>query len=522
MWDSLILRQSNREKNNPKENRVCLRRVIHYGLFLSCILPSYAGSLGLGDITVKSSLNAPLQAEIELLAARPEELEKTRIQLASPQEFDKVGIVRSQILDQLNFELPIIIGKKAYTPVTTNLPIREPYLNFLVEVQWPRGRLLREYTIHLKSPSPTTESVQSETELQASSDEQLPISRAEQTVKPVENSNQTHSSSTVTKSHPPSTAQLNHKKHTQSQKRRIYKSVSGDTLILIVRKLFPDTKFELYQLMIAIVKANPSAFIESNVNGLKAGVELKLPTPDEINQITPAQALAEVNLQNNQWLSRTARAGVFNTPRQTTAYNSPPQPTDNLVAPLAEREDTLDTQSELKKTSGEDHQEAQEETIEKATNAAKKIDSDRNSKVLHSVQSTGRLTISATDTIGEHQNADNPTTSDYIASLEKSTTLAQELAESRQQQILEMKNRLKILEPMMTQQERLIALQNDQLAELEERVKDAEYARHISEQKKWWLFLSGLLIPTLPLLYVLYRFYLQPTGYKSIAIGVID
>ena len=71
---------------------------------------------------------------------------------------------------------------------------------------------------------------------------------------------------------------------------------------------------------------------------------------------------------------------------------------------------------------------------------------------------------------------------------------------------------------MMSQQERLITLQNDQLAELNERLKHTEHARQISEQKNWWWFLIGLFVPTLPLLYVLYRLYRQPYGKKPVAV----
>ena len=513
VWDSFILWKSSREKAKKKKNSACLRLLIRYGILLLCVIPAYARSLGLGDITVNSPLNAPLRAKIELLAVDPEELKMVRIQLASPQEFDNIGIRRSEILNRLKFERPIIIGNKAYTTVNTKLPVRERDLNFLVEVKWPRGRLLREYTIHLIASSPTVESVRTVTKRQSSADQQLPLFRSENSQKLVEKNTQTHLSNAVITG-TPSTAQSKHDKQAQSLSHRTYKSVSGDALITIARKFFPNTEFEVHQLMIAIVKANSSAFIEGNINGLRADVDLTLPTPHEINQINPAQALAEVNRQNNQWRNKNSQKRVFDPSQQIAPHDTTLKKADSLFGPAATAVNEADTLSKLEKTGNQDHQ----ETIERQSSVADKLETDKNARILPSAQSGGRLTIYATNNINDFQTTDALTTGDYIASLEKSATLAQELATSRQQETLEIKDRLGRLESMMTQQERLITLQNDQLAELQKRIKYSEHARQISEQKKWWWLLTGLFFPALPLLYLLYRLYWRATIHQSVAV----
>ena len=112
-------------------------------------IPGPLLSLGLGDIEVDSALNQPLRADIYLISARPEELEEMRVELAPADVFDRVGVPRPYFLTQLKFEP---VSTSDGRTVTSKDPVREPFLTFLVEVSWPKGRLLREYTVLLDPP----------------------------------------------------------------------------------------------------------------------------------------------------------------------------------------------------------------------------------------------------------------------------------------------------------------------------------------------------------------------------------
>ena len=129
--------------------------VLLVGLFAS----SFVFSLGLGDITLKSSYNEPLNAEIRLL--QPQELSESEIllALASSEDFSRVGLDRDFFLTGLKFTVVLDDRDNAYVKVTSRQPVQEPYLNFLVDMQWPSGRLLREYTILLDLPLFEGESV---------------------------------------------------------------------------------------------------------------------------------------------------------------------------------------------------------------------------------------------------------------------------------------------------------------------------------------------------------------------------
>lgn len=128
-------------------------------LLIGLLASSFVFSLGLGDITLKSSYNEPLNAEIRLL--QPQELSESEIllALASNEDFSRVGLDRDFFLTGLRFTVVLDDRDNAYVKVTSRQPVQEPYLNFLVDMQWPSGRLLREYTILLDLPLFEGESV---------------------------------------------------------------------------------------------------------------------------------------------------------------------------------------------------------------------------------------------------------------------------------------------------------------------------------------------------------------------------
>jgi len=115
------------------------------------LLPETAFTLGLGEIEVNSALNQKLSADIELLSATPEDTESIIVKLASRKEFSRAGLDRPYLLNDLRFKSEIVDGVP-HIKVSSGSPIREPFLNFLVEIDWPNGHLIREYTVLLDPP----------------------------------------------------------------------------------------------------------------------------------------------------------------------------------------------------------------------------------------------------------------------------------------------------------------------------------------------------------------------------------
>ena len=116
------------------------------------LLTTSAWALGLGNIEVSSNLNEPLRARIELSALQSGDLDSKQVQLASAEQFKRAGIQRPFQLSKLRFDTVGDGADGGHIDVTTRDPVVEPFLNFLVEVTWPRGRIVREYTILLDPP----------------------------------------------------------------------------------------------------------------------------------------------------------------------------------------------------------------------------------------------------------------------------------------------------------------------------------------------------------------------------------
>ncbi len=115
-------------------------------------VPATVLGLGLGEIRGGSYLNEPLKAEIDLIGVKPTELDTLRVNLAPEREFEKAGAVRASALGQLRFQPRATASGRAVISVTSDQPIRDPFLDFLVEINWPQGRLVKEYTLLLDPP----------------------------------------------------------------------------------------------------------------------------------------------------------------------------------------------------------------------------------------------------------------------------------------------------------------------------------------------------------------------------------
>src|SRR5271163_2375646 len=122
-------------------------------MLMACLLcPSVSWALGLGEIHLNSALNEPMNAEIDLIAASPEELSALHATLAPRDAFTRYGIDRPPFLSSLTFKVTKSKDGRDVLQVRSTDAIPEPFVTFLVEVNWARGRLMREYTVLLDPP----------------------------------------------------------------------------------------------------------------------------------------------------------------------------------------------------------------------------------------------------------------------------------------------------------------------------------------------------------------------------------
>ncbi|SFM67291.1 FimV/HubP family polar landmark protein [Halopseudomonas yangmingensis] len=249
-------------------------------------------ALGVGDIKLRSTLNQPLDAEIELLQLR--DLTSTEIlpRLASPDDFGRAGIDRSFFLTDLTFTPVVRPDGKGVIRVTSNRPVREPFLSFLMEVRWPSGRVLREFTLLLDpplyQPVAVTASAPAVPAAQAAPVRQAPVTQAAP-----------RQAASVAA---PSPAAAPRPADGRMQTSR------NDTLWGIASRHAPAGA-SVHQTMLAIQDLNPQAFINGNINQMRANQQLQLPDASQANSRSRAEALAEVQKQNQAWQSRTQPTG---------------------------------------------------------------------------------------------------------------------------------------------------------------------------------------------------------------------
>ncbi len=276
-----------------------------------------AHALGLGAITLHSRLNEPLDAEVELRSVEPGDLEKLRVNLASREEFEQAGLDRPFILASLNFATAQR-GDKTIVKITTKEAFREPFVSFLLKVEWPNGRLLREYTLLLDPPVVTREAAPAVQAPTAAPPQMAPM----QSTMPA-----TPTQSTTMPRAMPATRMM-------PAAADEYRVRRGDNLLTIARDTLAGASVSEQQAMLAYLRANPDAFINDNINLLKEGYVLRIPSAQEALSVDQAEAVAEVRRQVAEW--RTYRQQRVAGSGDSGAMASAPQPRLEVVAPKSE------------------------------------------------------------------------------------------------------------------------------------------------------------------------------------------
>ncbi|AZS52042.1 hypothetical protein DM558_15235 [Entomomonas moraniae] len=216
---------------------------------------SSAYALNMGSISWKSSYGQPLDARIELSDAKNLQASDIKSSIANTNDFSKAGLEYSPTLSNLSFSTIINPDGTGYIKITSAKPIKEPFMNFLIDVNWPNGKASKEYTILLDMPE---------------SKATTPTPKTNNTAK-----------NTVSSTPPISSP---------SQVANTYKTKQGDTLWSIAKANYG--KSLTAKASKAIFEKNPKAFINGDINSLLHSYTLSMPTQQEVNAISVAQANA--------------------------------------------------------------------------------------------------------------------------------------------------------------------------------------------------------------------------------------
>ncbi len=361
-------------------------------------------ALGLGEIELKSALNQPLNAQVELLSATEAELDELKVEVASPEAFANAGIERSLFLTKLKFDVRTGPDGRPVVLITSRDVVREPFLDFLLEVSWSKGRMLREYTVLIDPPVTMPAATP------------VPRTPVVQTTAPPTRVAQ-----------PPVTGRVTHTAQMPpvSVAPGEYLTRNNDTLWKVAQEVRPDSGVSIEQTMLGLQRANPEAFINSNINNLKAGYILRVPNREELTSISKAEASREARAQYAAW--REARGLPVSA--QTADAGQPAGAADAGVAPEPQLQLVAPDSAEAGSASGS----------------------------------------------GESAELD---------ALRRELMMANEALEEQRRQGEEMSGRLGVLEEQIVNMQRLIQLKDDELAQLQSQVGEGtmEAAGESAEQ----------------------------------------
>lgn len=431
------------------KNRVpgASRPLKYVSTLLLALASSSAMALGLGDIRVLSKPGQPLLAEIPVISADPSELENLRVALASPVTFARVGLERpTGLVSELQFELTRDANGRAVVRVSSQAPVTTPSLNFLIEADWGQGRLVREYSALVDAPESALAVAEPEIVAPAGAMSNAIVREPE--AAPVQ------APVAAAEPPPPRTSPVPARAAAPSRPAASAPAATvaadgsitvqrGQTLSQIAGSLAREQGISRDQAMIALLRANPDAFIRGNVNLLKQGAVLRSAGADA--PVDAAQAAAMVREHAAQWRqSRSAipqpvASGVAAAPAATAAPAA--------AAPAAAAGGRLEIAPAVAAT-------------------------DNNAGT-----TTGTAAGSEGDMLGNEQ-----------------LRQAKEDVATRDAEIQELRNRVAELEKLKQQQASLIAMKGTDLAAAQQRLGEAPATREAGSGGWAWLGLAVLLL----------------------------
>ena len=410
------------------------------------LLAGPAFALGLGQIQVRSQYGEPLLAEIQIVSSDPAELRQLHARLASPETFARIGLQPPQgLVQDLQFNVALDATGRPVIRVTSTEPVEQPLLTFLIEADWGQGRLVREYSALVDAPD--TIAAPAQPPIQAPEVDagdriirpapapvaQEPASPppgpeaaepAEQPdAQPVADAPGEDAAGPAAPAAPPAPRQA------PAVPGEYGPVQAGDTLSAIAQGMAREQGVSVNQMMIALLRTNPEAFIGGNINLLREGAVLRAPDGAEAGQLTAAEATAEVRSHVARW-------------REMSAPRPQPQDTAALAATAVEEEPSA---------------------------AAEAAESPG------SALADARLEIAPASADGERQAG----TRSGITAGGEGEMLRQELQETRESlaardaEVEELRSRLAELEQLQQQQQQLIELKDSELAAVQQRLAES-------------------------------------------------
>ncbi|GAB4568630.1 MAG: hypothetical protein Tsb007_44780 [Rhizobacter sp.] len=292
----------------------------------ACLVASNAWALGLGRLQVQSALGEILRAEIEVTSITPEEASNLNVRIAPPESYRAAGVDYNSVLPGTQVVLQRRADGRPYLSVVSDRAVQEPFIDVILEITWSTGRLVREYTLLMDPPvtrtaesaAPAAPAATTSPLISPAPTEPLAIAPRATERKPAAPKAPVTSDTSPAEPRKPSV-----KAPSATPAQPIgdeYTVRPGDSLSRIANRA-QRPGVSLDQMLASLYQANPEAFINSNINRLKSGVVLAVPSAETAKAITPADARQMIQ----------AQSADFGTYRQRLAAAVPAAKTDGTA-----------------------------------------------------------------------------------------------------------------------------------------------------------------------------------------------
>ena len=258
-----------------------------------------AWSLGLGRIQVQSALGESLRAEIEVTSITPEEAANLRVRVAPPDSYRAAGVDYNAVLPSTQVELLRRADGRPYLKLTSDRGVQEPFVDVILEINWATGRLVREYTMLFDPPvtaratapvpaATTAPAMSPATPVASATPAQRLAERRSAPTRPAVEVPPAPMREARPAPRPPATVAAGVDE---------YKVRAGDSLSKIAsRTQRPGVSLD--QMLVSLYRGNPQAFVDNNMNRLKAGVVLAVPSAESTNGVTATEARQVIQAQS--------------------------------------------------------------------------------------------------------------------------------------------------------------------------------------------------------------------------------
>ena len=278
-------------------------------------LPAHA--LSLGRISVLSALGEPLRAEIDVAQISPEEASSLKAGVATPEAFKAAGLEYTPVLAGLEVTLQRRADGRSFLRLTSSRPVNEPFVDLVLQASWSAGRLTRDYTMLFDPPGSRANATAAAPTAPVLSRPATPAPARAPAPAVANESAPVAPPAPASRPEPrvrPAAPRVASAENSGAADRQLTVK-PGDTAGRIAAQNLPGT-VSLDQMLVAMLRSNPNAFIGGNINRLKAGTVLQMPGADAAGAVPAGEASQTIIAQSKDFnnFRRKLAEGVATTP----------------------------------------------------------------------------------------------------------------------------------------------------------------------------------------------------------------